>query len=228
MSGHLDESAFLKFSKGTYSFPYTWWIGVIQISMLAGSWGARHQSAAQIRQQALSQILYQWWADPKRNERTAYVIRFIKKYFKSYLMGRVTGGVFTAYAQTGGAKWPLKVALPQSATNFTVASFGGGVLAVGMGSRKIEDILFATITGKDESVVAGPPIFAAVEPIAAQSESCSDWCSRTSGEYFTDVFMAPSSQELEPPGKPGWFRFLVWDKRGGAVESRSPRSTTQC
>lgn len=156
MSGALDESALLRFSKGTYSFPYTWWIGVIQISMLAGAWGERHQRAAQIRQQALARILHQWWTDSKRNERTAYVIGFIRKYFKAYLVGRGLGGVFTGYAQTGGTKLPFKVALPQSATNFTIASFGGAILAVGKGARSVEEILFSTITGKTSPVPAMP------------------------------------------------------------------------
>ncbi|BBA32058.1 hypothetical protein sS8_0089 [Methylocaldum marinum] len=60
LSGALNESVFVKFSKDAYSFPFTWWIGLLQVSMLAGAWGARHQRAAQIRQQALAQSLYQW------------------------------------------------------------------------------------------------------------------------------------------------------------------------
>src|SRR5690606_37418864 len=63
------------------------------------------------------------------------------------------------------------------------------------------------------NVSAVQPILAAIEQIAAHSDSWSSWCSttsrtarsRTSGEYFVDDFMAPSSQELEPPGKPGRF-----------------------
>lgn len=104
--------------------------------------------------------------DPKRNERTAYVVSFIRKYFKSYLVGRGFGGVFTGYAQTGGAKLPLKVALPQSATNFTIASFGGGVLAVGKGARSVEDILFSTITGKAVSL----PVMPRVTPVQINAQ----------------------------------------------------------
>jgi hypothetical protein len=62
-------------------------------------------------------------------------------------------------------------------------------------------------------VFAVPPILAAIEPIATPCDSCSPWCSRTlrtarsltSGERLVDVFMAPSSQMLEPPRKPGRF-----------------------
>src|SRR5919199_6943583 len=59
------------------------------------------------------------------------------------------------------------------------------------------------------SVSAEPPIFSAIERIAAYCEPCSFWCSktmrtaraRTSGEYGGVRFvMAPSSQESEPPG----------------------------
>src|SRR3954469_3691099 len=58
------------------------------------------------------------------------------------------------------------------------------------------------------------PILAAIELIAAHCEACSLWWSstirtaraRTSGEYGGVRFvMAPSSQELEPPGNPGRF-----------------------
>src|SRR3954464_8672881 len=53
-----------------------------------------------------------------------------------------------------------------------------------------------------------------MERIAAHCETCSPWWSRTirtarartSGEYGgTRFVMAPSSQELEPPGNPGRF-----------------------
>src|SRR5690606_39155287 len=52
--------------------------------------------------------------------------------------------------------------------------------------------------------------------MAAHSKGCSCWWSRTrrtarcrtSGEYFFDVFMTPSSQSLESPAIPG--RFSQW------------------
>src|SRR5690606_36250155 len=40
---------------------------------------------------------------------------------------------------------------------------------------------------------------------------------RTSGEYFADVFIAPSSQELEPPGKSGRFSIEL-DWSDGSIE----------
>src|SRR5437764_14837923 len=58
------------------------------------------------------------------------------------------------------------------------------------------------------------PIFSAIEWIADHWEVCSAWWSRTirtarartSGEYGgTRFVMAPSSQELEPPGNPARF-----------------------
>src|SRR5690606_19946543 len=53
--------------------------------------------------------------------------------------------------------------------------------------------------------------------MAAHSEGCSCWWSRTrrtarcrtSGEYFFDVFMTPSSQSLESPAIPGRFNELL-------------------
>src|SRR5690606_40347718 len=58
------------------------------------------------------------------------------------------------------------------------------------------------------------PTLPAIEAIAAHCDPCSPWCSstirtarsRSSGEYRVGVFfMAPSSQRLEPPEKPGRF-----------------------
>src|SRR5215212_7432929 len=71
------------------------------------------------------------------------------------------------------------------------------------------------------SVSAVQPIFAAIEPIASPCEARSPACSsiirtarsRTSGAYRTDDFrfsIAPSSQELEPPGNPAQFRARPW------------------
>src|SRR5690606_31726446 len=62
-------------------------------------------------------------------------------------------------------------------------------------------------------VSAVHPIFAAIEPIAAHCDGYSLSCSntmrtarsRTSGEYLVDFFIAPSSQEMEPPEKSGRF-----------------------
>ena len=60
------------------------------------------------------------------------------------------------------------------------------------------------------------PIVTAIDSTAAHSEGYSPRCSctirtarsRTSGENFFDLFMAPFSQELEPPQNPG--RFSCW------------------
>ena len=56
-------------------------------------------------------------------------------------------------------------------------------------------------------------VFGRFDPIAAHCEPYSRSCSttnrtarsRTSREYLVDLFIAPSSQRLEPPGKPGRF-----------------------
>jgi hypothetical protein len=56
-------------------------------------------------------------------------------------------------------------------------------------------------------------LLSAIEPIVAHCEPYSRSCSktmrtarsRTSGEYLVDLFIAPSSQRLEPPENPGRF-----------------------
>jgi hypothetical protein len=63
------------------------------------------------------------------------------------------------------------------------------------------------------SVCGTQPIFDAIDSTAAHNDGYSPWCSctmgtarsRTSGENLFDLFMAPSSQELEPPQNPGRF-----------------------
>src|SRR5690606_36964898 len=70
------------------------------------------------------------------------------------------------------------------------------------------------------SVSAVQPNLAAIEPSAAHCDGYSDWCSNTirtarsltSGEYLVCLLMTPSSQEMEPPGKPGRFTCAVANK----------------
>src|SRR5690606_34495403 len=70
-------------------------------------------------------------------------------------------------------------------------------------------------------VSAVHPIFDAIEPIAAHCDVSSFSCSntmrtarsRTSGEYLVDFFIAPSSQEMEPPEKPGRFKVVSPSKQ---------------
>src|SRR5690554_5793963 len=73
------------------------------------------------------------------------------------------------------------------------------------------------------------PIFGAIDSIAAHSEGYSPRCSctmrtarsRTSGENFDDLFMAPSSQELEPPQNPGRFTCFLYGKINVQVSAHS-------
>lgn len=88
------------------------------------------------------------------------------------------------------------------------------------------------------SVWAEQPIFAAIDWIAAHCDGSSLRCSntirtersRTSGEYFVVFFMAPSSQELEPPRKSGRFRLYYFTLftviRSLATENSSKKPTS--
>ena len=72
---------------------------------------------------------------------------------------------------------------------------------------------------QSSKVCGTQPIFGAIDSIAAHSDGYSPRCSytirtarsRTSGENFFDLFMAPSSQELEPPQRPGRFSGVIND-----------------
>jgi len=67
------------------------------------------------------------------------------------------------------------------------------------------------------NVCGTQPIFGAIDATAAYSEGYSPRCSctirtarsRNSGENLLVLFMAPFSQELEPPRFPGRFRSIM-------------------
>src|SRR6185312_2242051 len=73
------------------------------------------------------------------------------------------------------------------------------------------------------------PIFGAIESTAAHSDGYSPRCSctmrtarsRTSGENLVDLFMAPSSQELEPPQNPGRFSYGLNELLGAMLQRRT-------
>ncbi|ABX19390.1 hypothetical protein Bmul_5726 [Burkholderia multivorans ATCC 17616] len=71
---------------------------------------------------------------------------------------------------------------------------------------------------QSSSVCGTQPILGAMDSTAAHSEGYSPRCSctmrtarsRTSGENLFVLFIAPFSQELEPPRIPGRFRLVIW------------------
>ena len=78
------------------------------------------------------------------------------------------------------------------------------------------------------NVCGTQPIFGAIDSTAAHSDGYSPRCactrrtarSRTSGENFFDLFMAPFSQRLEPPPNPG--RFIQRYTGIAAVDEKAP------
>ncbi|WP_373565290.1 TnsD family Tn7-like transposition protein [Paraburkholderia bryophila] len=71
-----------------------------------------------------------------------------------------------------------------------------------------------------------------MDSIAAHCDGYSPRCSctmrtarsRTSAENLFDLFMAPFSQELEPPPNPGRFTAIYWAKLDGVFYRRRPRA----
>ncbi|GGY67617.1 hypothetical protein GCM10007071_13300 [Marinobacter zhanjiangensis] len=83
------------------------------------------------------------------------------------LAGRLAGGGFTTYATTGG-RWgrgqigrlrrpaQFSIGIGVFVTNVSLASYGAGMMAVGLGRAKLRDVLFSILTGSDMQI---PPHF---------------------------------------------------------------------
>lgn len=153
-----DSPVWLRYSQAIYNNPKTWWIGLIQISMLSGLWGHRHRRAASIRQNTLSQTFAQYFSrrsDEQQIKDAEQIIRYNLKYRKAEVLGRLHGGLFTSYAASGGAlgkRLPAGTKIPAAAVNFTVASFGACIQAVAKGHRSYGALAQSILIGKPESV----------------------------------------------------------------------------
>lgn len=156
----VDPSSpvWLRYSQAIYNNPKTWWIGLIQISMLSGLWGHKYRRVASIRQSILSQTFRQYFSRRSEQERikdAEQIIRYNLTYRKADLLGRLHGGLFTSYAASGGAlgnrlSYGLKI--PAAAVNFTVASFGACIQAVAKGHRSYGALAQSILIGKPENL----------------------------------------------------------------------------
>ena len=157
---HGDKAAWQRFLIGAYNHPLTWWIGIIQLQMQMGLWGHKYQSIAAVRANILWQI-----TAPLRNEVEAglhgepipiisFIVKYNLKYRKADILGRLTGGVFTNYASTGGRMGnkilPSSLKVVRTVTNLGLASYGAAIQAIVKGQHKLEAIIQSILTGRPE------------------------------------------------------------------------------
>ncbi len=168
-----NRNALQNFTKGAVDNPKTWWIGLFSLQMQAGLFGHRLQQLARSNASVLESILAPLWTDAKgslvRDDAAivSNVVRYALKYHRSLLAGRFAGGAFTTFATTGGlfgrrqigklrrsAKYPIGAGV--FVTNVSLASYGAGMMSVGLGRAKLRDVLFSILTGSDVQI---PPHF---------------------------------------------------------------------
>lgn len=160
-----QEASWLRFVKGGYNHPITWWIGIFQLQMQMGMWGHSHQGSASIRANKLWRI-----TQPLRDEITGKlnggktpilsdIVRYNFKYRKADIAGRLLGGKFTNYASTGGQlgnkNLPRSGKIAVAVTNFGIASYGAGIKAIAQGHNSLDAVIQSILTGQPDSLPHG-------------------------------------------------------------------------
>ena len=145
-----SEGAWIRFTRGAYNHPITWWIGLLQIQMQLGVWGHARKAQAQIVAHQLSQTLKVM--EENSNKKILYkALTFNLKYRKSDILGRFVGGAFTNYASAGGSIGSRNISKSSSrvvsVSNFVMASYGASIKAVATGHNKIEHVIQSVLTG---------------------------------------------------------------------------------
>lgn len=156
-----NEDAWIRFTRGAYNHPITWWIGLLQIQMQLGVWGHARKAQAQIVAHQLSQTLKV--AKENSNKEILYkVLTYNLKHRKSDILGRFAGGAFTNYASTGGSIGSKHISKNSnrvvSVSNFVLASYGASIKAVATGHNKIEHVIQSVLTGAPYGPVSYPNV----------------------------------------------------------------------
>lgn len=163
-----NRNALQSFAKGAVDNPKTWWIGIFSLQMQTGLFGDRLKQMANRNAGLLQSALAPLWEDAmgtvfddEDSEILSHVIRYAFKYHSALIAGRLVGGGFTTFASTGGRFGKRQIAkLPNPVkyttvggimvANFAIASYGAGMMAIGLGRSRLRDILFTILTGSTE------------------------------------------------------------------------------
>lgn len=163
-----NKAAWSRFLKGAYNHPITWWIGVIQLQMQAGLWSSRHEAAAQVRASTLWQVSrpireeLAGLAEGKPSPILAAIVKYNVINRKADIAGRLSGGVFTNYASTGGRFGNRRISPTakrlRATTNLVIASYGAAIKAIAKGMKTPSAIAQAIMTGEPENVPTLSPV----------------------------------------------------------------------
>jgi hypothetical protein len=147
------DPAWLRFFKGAYDMPITWWTGIIHSTMLAGIWGNNYKSAAQINQQRLDLAIEKLDSHPDQ-QKIINTCAAVAWYNKEYLAGRLAGGLLvTKVTNSLLKKFPFlkKHSLVTKGTsfsfNFAISSYGASLIAIASGYNSTHDVVYSIITG---------------------------------------------------------------------------------
>ena len=154
----VGDSSWFRFLHGAYEHPKDWWIGIIQLQMMAGYWGKDRRADAMIRQSALD-AAFQGFSSLSLSQQTnvlSGIAQYNYEHRKADISGRVAGTAFTNFASTGGLFGARRLRKSSRysivGVNFLISSYGAAVKSVQYGMKSIEPILQAIFTGHPEEI----------------------------------------------------------------------------
>ncbi|MBB6249519.1 hypothetical protein [Nitrospirillum iridis] len=135
-------------SKGFLSFPQGWAGGLIQITMLAGTFGEVQKRHAVLRNHVLHSVISMALQDL---ERTGRVLKWIAINVlpkdAAFIAARFGGAAFTAYALRL-RKLNDTARYGGLGLNFILASYGSAILGIAKGDRQLHAIAYSILSGR--------------------------------------------------------------------------------
>ncbi|MGH1441277.1 MAG: hypothetical protein ACRBBR_14265 [Cellvibrionaceae bacterium] len=171
------DPAWLRFLKGAYDMPITWWTGIIHSTMLAGIWGSNYKSAAQVNQKRLDYALEKFDSHPDQ-QKIINTCLAVAWYNKEYFVGRFAGGMFVTKVTNSLLKripflkkYTLAIAGTSFAFNFSISSFGAALISVASGYSSTHDVIYSIITGTAQRFPLSEPLInIAIEEMKKKAE----------------------------------------------------------
>lgn len=156
-----NSASWVRFSRGVYNHPLTWWIGVFQVQQQLGVWGTTWRGSASVKANSLKTVLtpvleeLKGMALGKESPLVDAIIKFNLEQRKADLAGRIMGGLFTNYATTGGRFGAKNIGnsikLPIKINNFILSAYGAAIKGMHDAQGSLEAVVQAILTGTAET-----------------------------------------------------------------------------